>query len=374
MAVTGDPESRHGIILAKNQPAKKYDIKTAETIWQAKRKCPELVCVPTHFDIYNEISKKINSIYLEYTDLVEPASIDESYLDVSSSIHIFGYTPVQLADTLRRRIREEIGITISVGVSFCKPIAKFGSDYKNPDATTLITPENLEEIYWPHDVSQMLMAGQKTVKKLNDIGIHTIGELACADKDRLNRLFGKAGTALYNCANGFDTEKVRSYYEPREAKSVGNSMTFKRDLKGEDEIKAGLALLSDLVAGRLRADNKKCTCIQVGIRDPEFRSVQRQKTLESPTNLQKEISEAAMRLLRGNWSMSQPVRLLAVTAGGLIDEKEDFQQINLFENSSGERERQNKIENTMDDIRKKFGASSIRFGYFNDEETGIKTD
>ncbi len=372
MAVAGDPENRHGIILAKNQLAKKYDIKTAEPIWQAMSKCPGLVCVPPHHGLYGEICHKINNIYIAYTDLVEPASIDESYLDVTNSLHLFGVSPEELADELRRRVREEIGVTISVGVSFCKTFAKFGSDYKKPDATTVISRENYKDIMFPLPVSDMLMAGKKTVEKLSSMGIETIGQLACADREMLSKYMGKAGVSLWDNANGLDDEPVRSYYEKREVKSVGNSMTFRRDLLGEDEIKNGITALADSVAGRLKAEHKKCTVVQIGIKDPQFNTVQRQKTLTAPTDLQKDITASAMELVRGNWSFYKPVRLLSVTAAGLVDENEAYTQLGLFDWDEVNSEKQSNIENAMENIRKKFGNSSIRLGYFRNNETGVK--
>lgn len=373
MAVTGDPESRHGVILAKNQKAKKYGIVTGEPVVQAKRKCPSLVCTLSHHEMYREICERINSIYIEYTDLVEKASIDESYLDVTNSIHLFGNDPKALADSIRERIKNEIGITISVGVSFCKVIAKFGSDYKKPDATTVIMRENVAEIFHKADVGELFLAGKKTVEKLRLLGINTIGELAAADRDKLGDAFGKQGIALWDNANGKDDSPVMSYYEKQEVKSIGNSMTFKRDLVGYDDIRAGISFLSDSVACRLRKDKKKCTVIQVGIKDTEFRVMQRQTTLKRSTNLQKDITATAMSLIKGNWSMTQPVRLLSVTASGLVNEDEDYSQMDLFSMSQADNsEKQEKIESTLDDIRKKFGSSSIKFGYFKNDETGIK--
>lgn len=372
MAVTGDPECRHGVILAKNQKAKKYGIVTGEPVIYAKRKCPSLVCTLSHHDLYREICEKINSIYVEYTDLVEKASIDESYLDVTNTLHLFGNDPKSLADSIRKRIKNEIGITISVGVSFCKVIAKFGSDYKKPDATTVIMRDNMSEIFHKADISELFLAGKKTVEKLRMLGINTIGELAFSDREKIGEIFGKQGLSLWDNANGNDRSPVASYYEKQEVKSVGNSMTFKRDLVGYEDIKSGIAFLSDSVACRLRKDNKKCTVIQIGIKDTDFRTMQRQTTLKRATNLQREITEVAMSLIKGNWSMTQPVRLLSVTASGLTDEDEDFFQMDLFASADIKHEKQEKIENTLDDIRKKFGSSAIKFGYFKNDETGIK--
>ncbi len=372
MAVTGDPESRHGIILAKNLKAKKYGIQTAEPVMQALRKCPSLVCVLSHHDFYREICERINNIYLEYTDLVEKASIDESYLDVTNSLHLFGLDAKALADSIRERIKNDIGITISVGVSFCKTVAKFGSDYKKPDATTVILREDLPEIFWKADIGELFLAGRKTAEKLKTLGIETIGELARADREKIGELFGKQGLSLWDNANGFDASPVMSYYDKQEVKSIGNSMTFKRDLSGYDEIRSGIAFLSDSVACRLRKDKKKCTVVQIAVKDTEFRVMQRQTTLTRSTNLQKEISDIAMSLIKGNWSMTQPVRLLSVTAAGLVNEDEDFSQLNLFDTMDKSHEKQEKIENTLDSIRNKFGSSAIKFGYFKNDDTGIK--
>ncbi len=372
MAVTGDPECRHGVILAKNQNAKKYGIITGEAVIQAKRKCPKLVCVLSHHDFYREICDKINAIYIEYTDLVEKASIDESYLDVTNSLHLFGNDARALADSIRERIKSEIGITISVGVSFCKNIAKFGSDYKKPDATTVILREDMKKIFWSADISELFLAGKKTTEKLRSVGIETIGELAMADREKIGEIFGKQGYSLWDNANGNDNSPVLPYYDKQDVKSVGNSMTFKRDLMGYEDIKWGIAFLSDSVAHRLRKEKKKCTVIQVGIKDSDFRTMQRQTTIKRSTNLQKDIQETAMLLIRGNWSPTQPVRLLSVTAAGLINENEDYGQMNFFDADDSEREKQEKIESTLDSIRNRFGNSAIKFGYFKNDETGIK--
>lgn len=373
MAVTGDPESRHGIILAKNEMAKKYGVVTAEPIIYAKRKCPNLVCVLSHHDFYGEICEKINKIYTEYTDLVERASIDESYLDVTNTLHLFGNDKKKLADMIRERIKKEIGVSISVGVSFCKVVAKFGSDYKKPDATTIIMREDLKNIFWKADISELFLAGRKTTEKLRAIGINTIGDLALFDKEKIGELFGKQGYSLWDNANGNDVSPVSPYYVKQDVKSIGNSMTFKRDLIGYDDIKSGIAFLADSVACRLRKEKMKCTVVQVGIKDTDFRTMQRQITLKTATCLQKEITEVAMSLIKGNWSMTQPVRLLSVTASGLIGENEDFCQLDLFSVvSDEEHKKQETIESTIDDIRKKFGSSAIKFGYFKDDETGIK--
>ena len=204
MAVCGDPESRHGIILAKNELAKAYGIQTAETIWQAKRKCPQLTLVVPHHDLYEQISDQINEIYGQYTDLVEPFSIDESWLDVTGTLHTFG-SGERIANELRRRIREEIGITISVGVSFNKIFAKLGSDYKKPDATTCITRDNYQTILWPLPARDMMFVGSTTAERLARMGIATIGDIAKAGRDQLRLILGRSGETIWSMPRGKTT-------------------------------------------------------------------------------------------------------------------------------------------------------------------------
>ena len=212
VAVCGDPSSRHGIILAKNEPAKQFGVKTAETIWQAKKKCPDLVLLPPHHDLYREYSKKVNAIYDEYTDLVEPFGIDESWLDVTHSLHLFGGDAKALADTLRQRMKRELGLTLSVGISFNKVFAKLGSDYKKPDATTLISRENWKEIVWPLPVGDLLYVGGAARKLLKQYGVETIGQLAGCKQDMLEALMGKMGVQLYEFANGLDDVPPESHH------------------------------------------------------------------------------------------------------------------------------------------------------------------
>ena len=369
MAVAGDPESRHGIIVAKNQKAKAFGVQTAETIWQAKKKCPDLVCVPSHHRLYHEFYEKINAIYLEYTDLVEPFSVDESYLDVTNSIHLFKMTPKELADHLRARIKEELDITISVGVSFCKVFAKLGSDYKKPNATTVIMREDVERIVYPLPVSSLIFVGKRSVEVLEQYHIRTCGDLVQYDQQTLHRILGKSGDTLYEYIHGLESSRVHSWYEKHEPKSIGNSMTFRHDLVGEAELKAGISALCDSVAGRLRHAGKKCRTVQIGIRNPDFVTIQRQTTLDVPTYLKSELVTVSMKLLRDNWDMTKPVRLLSVTGSELVNADEEVvEQLSLFNSSDPsekkiDREKQEKIESTIDELREKYGKGSITLGF-----------
>ena len=251
-AVCGDPASRHGIILAKNEPAKRLGIQTAETIWQAKKKCPGLVLLPPHHGLYREYSRRVNAIYEQYTDLVEPFGIDESWLDITGSMHLFGGDPKAIANTLRRRLRQELGLTISVGVSFNKVFAKLGSDYKKPDATTVISRENWQDIVWPLPVGDLLFVGRAAGRVLHQYGVETIGQLAACSPQMLETLLGKLGLQLHEYANGLDGSPVRPAGQQEPVKSVGNGTTFPKNLTRWEEVQRGLAVLSDSVAMRLR--------------------------------------------------------------------------------------------------------------------------
>ena len=361
VAVCGDPEERHGIILAKNEPAKKFGVKTAETIWQAKRKCPDLILLPPHHDLYSQYSKKVNAIYYEYTDLVEPFGIDESWLDVTGSLHLFGGDAKKLADALRARIKRELGLTISVGVSFNKVFAKLGSDYKKPDATTVIPPEGWEKIVYPLPVGDLLFVGRAASEVLSKYGVHTIGQLAACRQEMLETLMGKMGAQLYRYANGLDDSPVRSADEREPVKSVGNSTTFRRDLTKWDELKTGVALLSDSVAMRLRKHGLYCGGVAVGLRDANFKNVSRQKMLPHSTHLMKEIEDAALELLQSAWKAPTPVRLLSVTAIHLTDKQETYEQLDLLGAPPETQEKQEAVEDAMAKIRAKYGKGAISY-------------
>ncbi len=369
VAVCGDPQNRHGIILAKNEPAKKYGIVTAETVWQAKKKCPQLQLVRPHHDKYRQFSQRINKIYLEYTDMVEPFSIDESWLDVTASQKLFG-SGRQIADTIRTRIKEELGLTLSVGVSYNKIFAKMGSEYKKPDATTEINRENYRELLWPKPVGEMFFVGWSTKEKLAGLGIHTIGDLAHGDPKTLEVLLGKQGPLLCRYANGLDDSPVALYDQREKIKSVGNGITFRRNLTGDDDILTAVTSLSDTVAGRLRKYQMKAGGVKVDIKDPFFKTISRQKQLHLPTNLAEEIRKASLEIIHASWKSGSPIRLLTITAINLCDETAD-EQLSLFSLSTEEREKSESIERTMDNIRKKYGSASIAFGQVIDNDLGI---
>lgn len=359
MAVCGDPESRHGIILAKNELAKRYQIQTAETVWQARRKCPGLTLVAPHRDQYQKYSRLVNAIYARYTDQIEPFGIDESWLDVTGSRGLFGDGKT-IADEIRRVVRAELGLTVSVGVSFNKIFAKLGSDYKKPDATTVITRENYQALLWPLPVTELLFVGRAAAAALAGYGIRTIGDLAGFDRAAAVELLGKQGGLLHDYATGAEHSPVIPARDMPGPKSVGNGLTFRRDLTGWEQLGAAAASLADDVAVRLRRHSVKCTTVQVTIRDPDFRDICRQKRLEAPTCISRDIARAAMELIQAAWSDRAPVRALTITAQALVPENDAGEQLNLFAaGASQRREKRERLERAVDGIRGKFGRNAI---------------
>ena len=361
VAVCGDPASRKGIILAKNEPAKRFGVKTAETIWQAREKCPDLVLLPPHHELYRKFSRLVNHIYGQYTDLVEPFGIDESWLDITGSMHLFGGDAAAIAGGIRERVRRELGLTLSVGVSFNKVFAKLGSDYRKPDATTVIAPEGWQAIVWPLPLSSLLYAGPAAQRALGQYGIRTIGELAAAEPALPERLLGKLGRQLWNFANGRDGSPVRPQHEKEPVKSVGNSFTFRENLTTREQVVQGMSLLCDSVASRLRQQGLYCGAVQVGLRDPAFRNLSRQKHLSGSTHSMRELLRAAMELADSVWKPPSPLRLLSVTALALTDREETYVQESLFAPQQSE-EKQARLEEAVDAIRKKYGGKAIVYG------------
>ncbi len=359
VAVGGDSETRHGIVLAKNEAAKKYGVKTAETLWQARKKCPDLIVLPPHHDLYSKYSKIINGIYTQYTDLVEPFGIDESWLDVTNTYKLFADTPQQLADDLRNRIKYETGLTISVGVSFNKIFAKLGSDYKKPDATTVISKENFRDIVYPLPVQDLIYVGKSTQTTLNDMGVRTIGQLAAIPLKTLEDRFGKHGLELYNYANGLENSPVSSYYSEKEVKSVGSGNTFGHNLNTLEEIRPALLRLSEDVGTRLRRHGMYANGVQVTIRYPDFHTFTRQCKIPC-TDVTSEIYDRALKLFIANRDPSIAVRALTVTAIDLEKEKRAA-QMSLFETTVDEKhEKKEKLQAAIDRIRGKFGDASVQ--------------
>lgn len=363
VAVCGDPKSRHGIILAKNEPAKKRGVQTAETVWQAKKKCPVLVLLPPHHELYEVYSQRVNEIYGRFTDLVEPFGIDESWLDVTGSLHLFGGDARALADRIRATVKAETGLTVSVGVSFNKVFAKLGSDLKKPDATTVIPPEGWRDIVWPLPVGDMLFAGRSTQRVLGQYGIETIGQLAACPEEMAEQLLGKMGGQLWRYANGLDNSPVRPGHQHEPVKSVGNGTTFPADLVRWEQIRQGLAPLCDSVATRLRRQRLYAGGVSVTLKGADFKTVSRQMRLDEPTHLMRDIWETAQELARQIWKAPTPIRAMTVTALYVTEDGQAYRQLDLLGQASAKRsERQEKLESAVDAIREKYGSGAIRFG------------
>ncbi len=359
MAVAGDAEQRHGIILAKNEPAKALGVATAETIWAARKKCPELLLVPPRHGEYSKFYRILNGIYCSFTDLVEPFGVDESWLDVTGSRRLFG-DGMAIAEQIRRRVREETGgLTVSIGVSFNKTFAKLGSDYKKPDAITRITRENFRDLVWSLPVGALLFIGESAAQRLAEQGISTIGQLALADREVLVGTLGRGGAAAQDCANGLDDSPVLPFDHHSVAKSVGNGTTPIRDLVGISQIRPCVTDLCEQVARRLRADGLRCCKVQVALKDPRFHTIQRQKPTRFPTDIARELIQTAMELIEANYGEGQPIRSVTVTAGNLIPRDGEV-QAELLSDEAG-RERLEELELTKDHIRERYGTASIRY-------------
>ena len=373
MAVCGSSDDRHGIVLAKNELAKKYGILTAETVYSARKKCPDLVIAKPHHTEYVKYSRLVNEIYARYTDMIEPFGIDESWLDVTASRRIFG-DGKRIADEIRDTVKREIGITVSVGVSFNKVFAKLGSDYKKPDATTVISRDNFKSMIYGLPVSDMLYVGKRTADQLLRIGVHTIGELAATSEALLTARLGKAGEMLYRYANGLDDSPVARVDEHEDAKSVGNGFTFRHDLVGWDECRVGIEYLADEIGRRLRKSGMKCSTVQLTIKDEFLRSIQRQRPQNPPTDIARDIASTAYEILKDEWNENKPIRMITVTASSLVRADMMAEQMSLFsEDDSESREKSKKREETIDKIRQKYGADAVINGAVIDTDIGIFT-
>ena len=370
MAVCGDPKNRHGVILAKSEEAKTYGIQTAMTVWQAMRLCPDLRLVAPHHDKYKYWSGVINEIYQRYTDMVEPFSIDESWLDVTASRRLFG-DGKEIADQIRETVKKETGLTLSAGVSFNKIFAKMGSDYKKPDATTVITRENFKDLLWPLPAGEMFFVGSATAEKLAKFNILTIGDIASQDRAFLAAQFGKYGGMLYDYANGLDNAPVALSYEKQKIKSVGNGITFRRNLNGEQDVRTALTALSDHVATRLRAHGMKAFGVKVDIKDPSLKTISRQKQLPVPVNTAEEIFRAAFSIIKKTPFLNRPVRLLAVTGINLCDESYEEVQMDMFGTGSQDRGKQESLDRAMDEVRRKYGKTAISFARILGNDIGV---
>lgn len=351
MAVGGDPENRHGIILTKNEIASKYGLTVGEPLWKARQKCPDLVVVPPNYPLYLRFSALARKIYEDYSEFIEPFGLDECWLDVTGSEK----SGEEIAHEIRKRVKSQLGITVSVGVSFNKVFAKLGSDYKKPDAVTVIDESNYKDIAWSLPCGDLLMVGRSAQKKLNAYGINTIGDLADTDVAVLKSLFGKNGEMLHSFANGTECSPVRHKDEISDVKSVGNSTTAPRDLVNEEDVKTVFRVLCESVSTRLREKGLKGRVVTIYVRDKELSSFSRQIKIPANTDISTEIFYYAMKLFCTNYFWNKPIRSLGVSVSDFDVTYEQFD----FEKTVENREKQERLETAVDSLRRRFGNYCI---------------
>ena len=356
VAVGGSVEQRHGIILAKNYEAKAYGIQVGHALWQAKQKCPNLIIVPPDYDKYLRFSRLFRKILMDYSEQVEPFGLDESWVDVTNSKALFG-TGEAIAEEIRTRTKFELGITASVGVSYNKIFAKLGSDIKKPDATTMITKEKFRDIVWPLPAADLLGVGRATQEKLRRNRINTIGDIAKTDPKKLQNMLGKWGIFLYTYANGQDTSSVKPVKYESAVKSVGNSTTCPRDLENEQDVHIVFQNLAESVAERMRELGMMAKTVQISLRTTDLEWCERQMALPKPSMISTELTDIAMKLLRKNYRWEKPLRSLGIRGTNLIPIA-GMRQLSFWDDEA-KRERLERLEYTIDDIRRRFGHHSI---------------
>lgn len=357
VAVCGSADKRHGIVLAKNEIAKKYKVLTGETIWQAKQKCPELVIAEPHYNRYIRFSEMATRIYKDYTDMIEPFGLDESWLDVTSSVENIEQGRL-IAEEIRKRVKYELGITVSIGVSYNKIFAKLGSDYKKPDAVTVITPNNFKNIVYSLPADDLLGVGRATKKKLATLGIYTIGDLAATPEGILRSQLGKHGITLSAFAKGYDSSPVKPLGYVNIPKSIGNSTTPSKDMKSFKEAAIVLTVLCDSVCRRAREQKLSANTVSINIRDTNLFIINRQEKLSRSTNLNSEVTHSALKLLKENYTWQRPIRSIGVTLSDFTSENIP-QQTNLFV-SEHSRERLKSLDNSVDNLKRRFGSFCVR--------------
>lgn len=365
IAVAGDVEERHGIVLAKSYEAKRCGVKTGEALWQARAKCPDIRFIPPDFPFYAELSARVREIYLSYTDMVESFGVDECWLDVTGSHKLFAPSFLDpfngacaIAEEIRRRVKRETGLTVSVGVSYNKTFAKLASDMRKPDAVTAIPRESFRETVWSLPIEELLFVGGKTAQKLKLYGIHTIGALATADESFVRLLLGKRGVELRRAARGEESSPVLRRREVPQAKSVGCGTTTRSDLVRDEDMRRVLYSLCENVSSRLREQKLMCRTVRLGIREYDLYTFERQTTLTEATRTAQAIFGAAYALLCANRRDDRPIRSLTVQASSI--ESEEGSQMTMFPHS--EHERREELESCIDELRKKYGRGIMKWG------------
>jgi len=357
VAVSGDAESRHGIILTKNQEAKQFGVRTGEAIWQARQKCPHLVCLPPDYPRYVRASNEMRQILSDYTDRIEAFGLDENWADLSGP-NVDILQGEQLAHEIRRRIKEELGFTVSIGVSFNKVFAKLGSDLKKPDAVTVISRQNYPDVVWPLPVDELLFIGPATRRRLAQINIHTIGQLARCDADVLWRRLGKNGAMLQAFANGEECSPVMPMDASAAVKSIGNSTTPPHDLTCMEDARCIFFVLGESVAARLRESGFKARCVSIYARTTDLQTTSRQCLLPAPSCLTQEIADAALALFQAHYGSGFPYRSVGLQCSQLSPADSPVQlDLMGFETRRIHLQR---LESSVDDLRRRYGHQIVR--------------
>lgn len=357
VAVCGSVEERHGIVLAKNYKAKAFKVATGDAVWQAKQKCPDLVVVPPHYEEYLKYSKLAKAIYCDYTNQVEPYGMDKCWLDISGTKKLFG-NPVDVANEIRERIKFELGLTISVGVSFNKIFAKLGSDYKKPDAVTVFEKETFREKIWGLPASDLLGVGRATTRVLNNYCIRTIGDLANSDYDFIKRILGKNGVSLWLYANGRDNSTVKDIKFVSPVKSIGHGITTVVDLSNEEEVWRVFLELTQGNGHKLRVHQKVAKAVAIYVRDNTLFSKQWQTQMQMVTQLPLVLAQYAFQLFKKRYDWRNPIRSVTIQAINLFPQNMP-QQIDLF--CDYERaEKQEKLDGCVEKLCQRFGKRCIR--------------
>ena len=374
VAVGGDPQARHGIVLTADYTAKRRGVKTGMALWQARQVCPDIIFLPPRMDLYLRFSRMAQEIYAEYTDKREPYGIDESWLDVTDSVSLKG-DGYHIAQEISNRMKKELGITVSVGVSFNKIFAKLGSDYKKPDAITTMNKDEYRDKAWPLPVSDLLYVGSATNNKLRGIGIRTIGDLARTEETLLVRKLGKMGSILWSFANGYDDSPVKLENMSAPIKSVGNSTTTPKDMETDEDVKIVLYILAESVAARLRENGFRCRTVEISIRDKDLFHFSKQVKLQNASNITREIAEAGYKLYKESYRLpvdeqelknsrpefyQKPLRSIGIRGTDLVTDY-FWEQLDMFMDPQA-REKQMKVDAAVDTIRKRFGFYSIQRG------------
>ena len=361
LIVCGDPKERHGIVLAKNEEAKKFGIKTAETVYSALKKCPDVQMVGSHFHEYKRYSRKVMEIYARYTDKIEECSIDECALDMTESTFLFGDGRA-IAEKIREEVKAELGLTVSIGVSFNKVFAKLASEMKKPDAVTEVTEENYREIVWKLPVTDLLFVGKSTAETLHKIGVRTIGDLACADESLISRFLGKRGRQLRVYARGEDDEPVKFEKKKEDLKSIGNSTTLPKDITDREEVKRWFYALAESVCGRLRsADVGRANTVHIVVRNERLEDTTCQMKVP-PTVLCGDVAQAAYQLFCRHFPLGTRVRMLGITVSGFDYHVEQMSLDSFLEGDRANYEKKERAESAIAKLRDKYGYATVQRG------------